>query len=100
MAEKTKKQLTKAEFTAMVKIGNYSSNVEALKCVNSFIDGVARSLEAGNSIAIPNLGIFEIRDHTARLMRNPKTGESMTIEARKRVSFKISKNLQKKSKMI
>jgi len=48
------------------------------------------SLEAGETIKISSFGVFEPKQKNARQGRNPQTGEAITIEARKVVTFKPS----------
>ena len=48
----------------------------------------------GNDVAIPDIGKFEIKERGERTGRNPNTGESITIPAKKAPAFKASKNLK------
>lgn len=48
----------------------------------------------GNDVAIPNIGKFEIKERGERVGRNPATGESVVIPAKKALAFKASKNLK------
>jgi len=51
---------------------------------------IKESLEAGETIKISGFGSFEVNQKGARRGRNPQTGEAITIEARKVLSFKPS----------
>lgn len=48
------------------------------------------SLETGESIKVSGFGNFEVKQKEARRGRNPQTGEAITIEARKVLTFKPS----------
>lgn len=48
------------------------------------------SLESGETIKISGFGSFTVSQKSARKGRNPQTGEAMTIEARKVLTFKPS----------
>ena len=48
----------------------------------------------GNDVAIPDIGKFEIKERGERVGRNPATGESVVIPAKKAPAFKASKNLK------
>jgi integration host factor subunit alpha len=48
------------------------------------------SLEVGETIKVSGFGNFEVKQKDARRGRNPQTGESITIEARKVLTFKPS----------
>jgi len=69
--------------------------VETKKIVECFLDSVARSLIEGNNIEIRGFGRFKIRNRSGYKARNPRTGESITVEAGKRPIFEPSKELRK-----
>lgn len=48
------------------------------------------SLEVGETIKVSGFGNFEVKQKDARRGRNPQTGEAITIEARKVLTFKSS----------
>jgi len=48
------------------------------------------TLETGEKIKIAGFGNFLVKHKKARRGRNPSTGESITLEARKIVGFKAS----------
>jgi integration host factor subunit alpha len=52
------------------------------------------SLEVGETIKVSGFGNFEVKQKDARRGRNPQTGESITIEARKVLTFKPSSVLR------
>ncbi|QNS01863.1 MAG: integration host factor subunit alpha [Buchnera aphidicola (Pentalonia nigronervosa)] len=64
--------------------------------VEFFFEEVKKSLENGEDVKFSGFGNFQIRNKKARPGRNPKTGASVLIKARKVVTFKTSKKLQKK----
>jgi len=47
-------------------------------------------LETGEKIKVAGFGNFEIKQKQNRIGRNPQTGESLTIEARRILTFKPS----------
>lgn len=52
-----------------------------------------RQLVAGEPLLIPGIGTFSILHKSARLGRNPKTGDTVEIAAKKTVKFKATKTL-------
>jgi integration host factor subunit alpha len=48
------------------------------------------TLEAGEDIKIAGFGKFKVKQKKDRRGRNPQTGEAITIEARRILSFKPS----------
>ena len=55
---------------------------------------ITETLSAGDKVAIPALGTFEVREHAARQGRNPRTGETVEIAAKKVPTFKAAKALK------
>ena len=55
---------------------------------------ITEALAVGDKVAIPSLGTFEVKAHAARQGRNPATGETVTIAAKKAPSFKAAKALK------
>lgn len=51
---------------------------------------VEATLRTGEHVSIPGLGKFTIQHMAERQGRNPKTGEALTIPARKKVKFKAA----------
>jgi DNA-binding protein HU-beta len=54
---------------------------------------IGKHLKKGMRIRIAGLGTLEVRKRSARMGRNPATGEVMKIKARKTVAFRASKDL-------
>lgn len=52
------------------------------------------TLEIGEDIKISGFGKFEVKNKRARKGRNPQTGDSITIDARKILTFKPSNVLK------
>jgi DNA-binding protein HU-beta len=50
--------------------------------------------EKGERIRIVGLGILQVRKRTARIGRNPATGEAIQIKASKKVAFRATKELK------
>jgi DNA-binding protein HU-beta len=66
------------------------------------IDLVMGELEAGvkevrgnGSVSIPRVGTFRITNRSARMGRNPRTGEPMRIRASKSLRMRPASNLRK-----
>lgn len=62
--------------------------------INALISLLRETLAAGERIEVRGFGSFELRRYAPRVARNPKTGESVSVPARHRVSFKPSKELR------
>ena len=63
------------------------------KQVNAFFEELAKLAykEAKNSFVIPGLGKVVLVQRKARIGRNPATGETIQIKAKKVVKFRVAK---------
>ena len=86
--------MTKAELVARIAEQAGVSKKQADRCLKAFIEALVDALQKGEKVAIPGFGIFQVKERAARKGRNPKTGEEITIPARKVVHFKPAKQLR------
>jgi len=87
--------ITKTEMVNMLYNQLNISKSESLQIVESFLDLIKSELEKSNTVMISGFGKWTVRSKRERKGRNPLTGEEMTIEARKVVTFKSSPSLIK-----
>lgn len=69
------------------------SKADAGKALNSFVSNVSKSLKKGNSVQLIGFGTFSISKRAARAGRNPQTGATIKIAAKKVAKFKAGKAL-------
>ncbi len=86
--------MTKAEIVEIVRSKIGVSNKDAAVLVDSLFEMIREHLEKGEDVKLPGFGNFIIQNKRERIGRNPKTGVTMPITARKRVSFKPSQILR------
>ncbi|WP_275581073.1 HU family DNA-binding protein [Natronosporangium hydrolyticum] len=60
----------------------------AESALDAMVGAISDALADGEKVAIPGFGTFEVRDRPARIGRNPQTGETMEIAARRVPGFK------------
>jgi len=72
---------------------------QALSITNDFFDSIKDTLEKGEEVKLSGFGNFIVREKSARPGRNPKTGEEVTISARKVVTFKAGPKLKKATQL-
>lgn len=87
--------LTKKDLIELVAKKANLTNKAARDAVSSFLNGIRDSLKRGEKVVITGFGTFSIRRRAQRPGRNPKTGERITIEARKAPGFTPGKTLKK-----
>ena len=69
---------------------------EADLLVNTFLESIIASLQAGEGVELRGFGSFRLRDRQARLGRNPRSGESIEVPAKRVAYFKLGKDLRNK----
>ena len=67
---------------------------DAEKALKAFIETVTEELKNGEKVQLVGFGTFETAERPAREGRNPRTGETMKIEASKSPKFKAGKALK------
>jgi len=89
--------VTKADLIDQVNASNSKmSKARAREAVEASLLIIKSSLEKGDDVLLSGFGKFNVKDKNARRGRNPQTGESMMLGARKVVTFKPSGLLRKK----
>lgn len=67
---------------------------EAERIIDSFLDVIALSLALEENVSIRNFGKFEVRNRNEVVRKNPRTGESIAVPAKKGLGFKPSPHLK------
>jgi DNA-binding protein HU-beta len=83
--------MTKAELVEKMATDADISKAAAGKALDSFIDGVKKTLKKGNKVSLVGFGTFSISKRAARKGRNPQTGDVIKIKASKAPKFKAGK---------
>jgi integration host factor subunit alpha len=86
--------LTKAQLADLLFEQIGLNKRESKDMIDAFFDLIAQSLVNGTDVKISSFGNFQIRTKAPRPGRNPRTGESIPIEARRAVTFHASHKLK------
>ena len=88
--------ITKAEIIDNLhnEIGINKSECKIL--IEDFFEEIKTALINNEEVKLSGFGNFELIDKKARPGRNPKTGEDVTISARRVVTFRAGNKLRKK----
>ena len=86
--------LTKAEIVGRVAEQLGCVKKEAEEYVESVLAIMKETLESGEPLKIAGFGSFIVNQKADRRGRNPQTGETITISARRVVTFKVSQKLR------
>lgn len=86
--------LTKAELVQRLFDSIGLNKREAADLIEGFFGEIALALERGDEVKLSGFGGFHLRDKAPRPGRNPKTGETSLISARRVVTFQPSQKLK------
>jgi len=87
MSEKT---LTRMDLSEAVFREVGLSRNDSAQLVESVLSYMSDALVAGEQVKISSFGTFSVREKSARVGRNPKTGEEVPIEPRRVLTFRPS----------
>ena len=89
------KSLTKSQITAKLAeaVGKQSNTEVSKKLADTFLTCLAELAykEAKNKFTLPGIGKLVVSHRKKRMGRNPATGETMEIPAKRVVKFRVAK---------
>lgn len=86
--------MTKADVIDAVAVEAELSRRQAGAIVDLILNEIKGALQKGDRVALNPFGSFVVRARQAREGRNPKTGERLTIAARKVPAFVAGRSLK------
>lgn len=72
------------------------TKADSKKALEAFVATVGETLAAGDKLALIGFGTFSVTERSARTGRNPQTGKTINIPAKKTVKFKAGAELAEK----
>jgi DNA-binding protein HU-beta len=90
--------MTKAELIGVIAGGAGITKAAAAKALEAYVDTVAKELKKNGKLGLVGFGTFAVVKRKAREGRNPQTGKTIKIPAKKVVKFKAGKALADKVK--
>ena len=72
---------------------------DAEKVVATILDAIGDRLAEGGRVELRGFGAFSTREREARTGRNPRTGESVPVDAKRVPHFKPGKELRERLNM-
>ena len=82
--------MTKADLAEKIQDAAGFTKKESADMLEYVFTIIKDTLESGEKLKITGFGNFEVKQKKARRGRNPQTGEAVTIEARRVLTFKPS----------
>ncbi len=86
--------MTKSELTK--KIAGWSfeiTHTQAEQLVSIILDEILRAVDSGQRVELRGFGSFFPRERKARLGRNPKTGEVVSVSEKRVMRFTAGRDL-------
>ena len=83
------KALSKSQLAAAIAEKAEISKKQAVEILDHIADLAYK--HAKNTFTLPGIGKLVLRNRAARLGRNPKTGETIQIPAKRVVKFRVAK---------
>jgi DNA-binding protein HU-beta len=88
--------MNKAELIAQIAEDASITKTQANAALDSFVDTVTKTLKKGDKVTLVGFGTFSVSKRAARTGRNPQTGATIKIKAKKVARFKAGKELASK----
>ena len=86
--------MTKSELIDAMAARANLTKARAELVVNCIFDAMTEALERGEGIEIRGFGSFTVRPYKAYSGRNPRTGEPVSVPAKRLPFFKVGKELK------
>ena len=72
------------------------STVQSARLIESVLEIIKKAVQSGEDVLITGFGKFSLKYKKQRRGRNPATGDTLLLDARRIVTFKCSGVLRKK----
>ncbi|MBO4333257.1 MAG: HU family DNA-binding protein [Paludibacteraceae bacterium] len=85
--------MNKSELIDAIASQSGLTKANSAKALDAIISSIQGSLKKNDAIQLIGFGTFSVDERAAREGRNPSTGETIKIAAKKVAKFKPSKNI-------
>jgi DNA-binding protein HU-beta len=86
--------MNKQELISKIAQDTGITKTSAAQAVDSFFEGITKSLKKGQPITFVGFGTFKTAQRKARTARNPQTGAEVKVPKRRVVRFSAGKALK------
>lgn len=94
MAKATQPTVTLKNISADMAEKHEMSKKLMNEIMDDLVAHLVKNLKKGNRIRMAGLGILQVKKRAARMGRNPATGETIKIPAKKKIAFRAAKELK------
>lgn len=86
--------MNKAELISAIAAESGLTKIDSKKALDAFITVAGEALKGGDRLTLVGFGSFSVTERNARNGRNPRTGDTIKIDAKKVVKFKPGAELE------
>ena len=86
--------MNKNELISSIASETGLTKTDSAKAVDAFVASVTKALKSGDEVRLVGFGTFAVSKRSATTGRNPRTGATIKIPARKQAKFKAGKALK------
>ncbi len=86
--------MNKNDLISAVTSTSGTSKADAAKAVDAVCNVITDALSRGEEVRLTGFGSFSVANRSARVGRNPRTGEPINIPASRQPKFKAGKQLK------
>lgn len=86
--------MTKSELITQISERCEFSKKDSEKALSAVISSITDALIEGDKVQLVGFGTFEVRDRKEKESKNPRTGETIVVPAKKAPAFKPGKALK------
>ena len=86
--------MNKSELVDAISSESKLTKADASRALDGFINATSKALKKGDRVALVGFGSFSVSKRNARTGRNPQTGKTIQIKAKKVAKFKAGKALK------
>ena len=87
--------MNKADLIDRIASGSGISKAQAATAIDTTVDSITTALKKGDRVALIGFGTFSVSQRKARNGRNPQTGATIKIAARRVAKFTPGNELKK-----
>lgn len=86
--------MTKSEMVNAIVDKSGVAKKDVKSVMDAYNEVAIKTLKKEKKVKLPGLGIFNVKHRKARQGRNPMTGETIQIPAKKVVKFRVAKDVK------
>lgn len=86
--------VTKKDLVALLADRSGQTKVVVQDLLQMFLDEIVRELARDRRVEFREFGVFDVKLRKPRMGRNPRTGEEVSVPARRVVTFKVGSEMR------